>query len=83
MNLHLTTDHDNAVKWSNKVDVKRNTNANGLYLIATRKNDIIYDKPVYVGCAVLDLSKLHTMDVHYNVMQKQHGQKGTNHILRH
>jgi diphthamide synthase subunit DPH2 len=73
MNLHLTTDHDNAVKWFSRIDFKRNTHANGLYLIETHKNAIVYDKPVYVGCAVLDLSKLHMMDFHYNIVQKQHG----------
>ena len=33
MNLHLTTDHQNAIKWFSRVDFTRNTNANGLYLI--------------------------------------------------
>ncbi len=54
---------------------KNNTHANGLYLIETHKTEIVYDKPVYVGCCVLDLSKLHMMDFHYNVIQAQIGNK--------
>ncbi len=64
MNLHLTTDHENAVKWFSKPEFKNNTHAQGLYLIETYKTKIVYDKPVYVGCIVLDLSKLHLLLIH-------------------
>ncbi len=37
MNLHLTTDHDNAIKWFSKPEFKTNTHANGLYLMETYK----------------------------------------------
>jgi len=30
---------------------------------------------MYIGCAIVDLSKLHMMDVHYNVIQKQYGNR--------
>ena len=75
MNLHLTIDHENAAKWFSKPSFKRNTHANGLYLIETHKTRIVYDKPVYIGCAILDLSKLHMLDFHYNVIQKAFGDK--------
>jgi hypothetical protein len=75
MNLHLTTDHANAINWFSKPEFKTNTNAQGLYLIETHKTRIVYDKPVYVGCAVLDLSKLHMLDFHYNVIQAEFGDK--------
>jgi hypothetical protein len=58
MNLHLTTDPKNAIKRFSKCSFKNNTYANGLYVIETHKAKIIYNKPVYVGCAVLNLSKL-------------------------
>ena len=30
---------------------------------------------MYIGCAILDLSKLHMLDFHYNVIQKQFGNR--------
>jgi hypothetical protein len=75
MNLHLTTEHKNAIKWFSKVNFKKNTHANGLYLIETYKEKIVYDKPVYVGCAILDLSKLKMLEFHYDVIDKQFGNK--------
>ena len=34
------------------------------------KTEIEYDKPVYAGTSILDLSKLCMMDFHYNTIQK-------------
>ena len=44
---------------------------NGLYLIETYKEEIIYDKPLYVGSSILDLSKLCVMEFHYGVIEKE------------
>ena len=77
MNLHLTTDHKNAIKWFSKCSFKNNTNANGLYLIETYKEKIVHDKPVYVGCAFLDLSKLKMLEFRYAVIDKQFGNKAS------
>ena len=35
------------------------------------KKEIVYDKPIYVGTSVLDLSKLCMMDFHYNVINQE------------
>jgi hypothetical protein len=75
MNLHPTTDHKNAIKWFSNCSVKNNTHANGLYLIETYNEKIVYDKPVCVGCAILDLSKLKMLEFHYEVIDKQFGNK--------
>jgi hypothetical protein len=75
MNLHLTTDHNNAIKWFSKCSFQNNTYANGLYLIDTHKDTIVYDEPVYVGCAILELSKLKMLELHYDVIDKQFGNK--------
>ncbi len=82
MKLHLTIDPDNAIKWFSKIQFKRVTNANGLYLIETHKTRIVYDKPVYVGCAILDLSKLHMLQFHYDVIQKKLRGQSKNNIQR-
>jgi hypothetical protein len=75
MNLHLTTDRKNAIKWFSKCNFKNNTYANGLNLIETHREQIVYDKPVYIGCAILDLSKLKMLEFHYKVIDKQFGEK--------
>ena len=71
MDLHITTDHDNAVKWFSKINLKDCKYFDGLYLIEMFKKEIVYDKPIYVGTSVLDLSKLVMMDFRYNVIQKK------------
>ena len=75
MNLHLTVEHSNAIKWFSKCNFKKNTHANGLYMIETYKERIVYDKPVYIGCAILDLSKLKMLEYHYDVIDKQFGKR--------
>ncbi len=49
-------------------------------MIETNKTRIVYDKPVYVGCCILDISKIKMMDFHYNVIHKQFGEGGYNSI---
>ncbi len=49
---------------------KDSRDINGLHLIELYKQEIKYDKPIYVGCTILDLSKRTMMDFHYNVIHK-------------
>ena len=69
--LHLTTDETNAVKWFSKINFKTSKNFDNLHLIEMYKQEIVYDKPIYVGTSILDLSKLHMMNFHYNVINKE------------
>ena len=71
INLHLTTDETNAVKWFSKINFKSSKNFDNLHLIEMYKQEIVYDKPIYVGTSILDLSKLHMMNFHYNVIHKE------------
>jgi hypothetical protein len=71
MNLHLTTSDDNAVKWFSKPNLKDCFEFNGLYMIEMFKTEVFYDKPIYVGTSILDLSKLCMMKFHYEVINKQ------------
>lgn len=70
MNLHLTTNHDNAVKWFSKPNLKGCKMVNGIYMIEMFKNKVKLDKPIYIGTSILDLSKVCMMDFHYNVIEK-------------
>ena len=70
VNIHATTSDKNAEKWFSKNTFKQSRYCNGLYLIETFRPEIEYDKPVYVGTSILDLSKLHMMDFHYNIIEK-------------
>jgi hypothetical protein len=71
MDMHMTTDAQNAIKWFSKINLKDCKTIDGLYLIEMYKKEIVYDKPIYVGTSVLDLSKLCMMDFHYNAIHKE------------
>ena len=69
VSLHLTTNEKSAVKWFSKINFKTK-NFDNLHLIEMYKQEIIYDKPIYVGTSILDLSKLHMMKFHYEVIEE-------------
>jgi hypothetical protein len=69
--LHITPDEQNAVKWFSKMNFKTSKSIDNLHLIEMYKQEIIYDKPIYVGTSILDLSKLHMMNFHYNVINEE------------
>ena len=71
MSLHMTTDNANAIKWFSKINLKDCKEIDGLYLIEMYKQEIVYDKPIYVGTSILDLSKLCMMEFHYNTIHKE------------
>ena len=72
MNLRLTTEYDKCVKLFSSMYFKECSykNLNGLHLIELYREKVIYDKPIYVGTCILDLSKLHMMKFHYEVIHE-------------
>jgi hypothetical protein len=71
VNIHATTSEQNAVKWFSKIHMKGAKYFSGLYLIEMYKEEVLYDKPLYVGASILDLSKLCMMEFHYDVIEKE------------
>lgn len=61
-------------KWSNCVSFKGRTIINPELVIAERAMKTVkLDKPIYVGQAILDISKIHMYNHHYNVMKPRYG----------
>ena len=46
----------------------------------TYRKEIFYAKPIYVGTAILDLSKVCMMDFHYNIISNNFGVAITSYI---
>ena len=49
--------------------------SNDLVAVHMNKTQILYNKPIILGFSILELSKVHMYDFHYNVMKKKYGDK--------
>ena len=56
--MHLTIYRDIATKRFSSLEFKHANFIGGVYLTETYKTEVVYEKPVYVGCAILDISKV-------------------------
>ena len=63
----------NTIKPRFKGNTKRITD--NLVLQHLEKKTITLNKPIYLGISILDLSKLHMLEFHYDVMKKKYGDK--------
>jgi hypothetical protein len=70
MKMHITTSEDNAKKWFSKPTFKNCIEGCGIYMIEMYKDEVVLDKPIYVGTTILDLSKLEMMKFHYGVIER-------------
>ena len=70
IDMKLTVDRTLAVRWFSKLEFNHSTYIDGLYLIHMNRTNVILDKPIYVGCSILDISKLHMLKFHYGVISK-------------
>ena len=73
--VKVTSDPDKALKYCSRNTFKNGKEEDGMYYIELCKAQIVYDRPSYVGVAVLDLSKKVMLDFHYDFMTKQYGDK--------
>ena len=49
--------------------------AENLVAIHMRKTKIVFNKPIYIGMSILDISKDCMYDFYYNVMKEKYGEK--------
>ena len=75
-NIHLVDNRKQAIKLSNRPNFDRCTIFDkNLIAIHMKKTEIYFNKPVYVGQAILDLSKTLMFDFHYNYIKHKYGGK--------
>ncbi|XP_022172343.1 uncharacterized protein LOC111035131, partial [Myzus persicae] len=74
--VELVSSDDRLQKLINKTTFKHATAYHKNLSAITLENKIIkFDKPIYIGLAVLDISKTLMYDYHYNVMKRYYGEK--------
>ena len=74
--IHLIDNRKKAVKLSSRPNFDRCTIFDrNLIAVHMKKTEVYFNKPVYVGHAILDLSKTLMFDFHYNYIKKKYGNK--------
>ena len=75
-NVNLVDDRKLANKLSSKPNFERLTIFDeNLIAVHMKKTEVYFNKPIYVGQAILDLSKTLMFDFHYNDIRKKYGNK--------
>ena len=75
-NIELVDNRKKAVKLSSRPNFDRCTIFDrNLIAVHMKKTEVYFNKPVYVGQAILDLSKTLMFDFHYNYIKKKYGNK--------
>ena len=75
-NIHLIDNRKKALRLSSRPNFDRYTIFDkNLIAIHMVKTEVYFNKPVYVGQAILDLSKTLMFNFHYTYMKKKYGNK--------
>ena len=75
-NVILVDDRKKALKFTSKPNFDRATIFDEhLVAVHMKKTEVYFNKPIYVGQAVLDLSKTLMFKFHYNFIRKKYGDK--------
>ena len=75
-NIHLVDNRKTAISLSNKPNYDRCTIFDkNLIAVHMKNTEVYFNKPVYVGQAILDLSKTLMFDFHYNYIKNKYGSR--------
>ena len=75
-NIFLIDNRKKAAKLSSRPNFDRATIFDkNLIAVHMKKTEVYFNKPVYVGQAILDLSKTLMFDFHYNYIKKKYKEK--------
>jgi len=75
-NVHLVVNEKRAKSLVSRPSCQRwNIINEDLLFVDMLPNKILQDRPIAVGFTILDLSKAHMFDMHYNVIMKRYGEK--------
>ena len=75
-NIELVDNRRKAAKLTSRENFDRATIFDkNLIAVHMKKTEVYFNKPVYVGQAILDLSKTLMFDFHYNYIKKKYGKK--------
>ena len=78
-NITLVHNREKAVKLSSRPNFDRSTIFdNNLIAVHMKKTEVFFNKPVYVGQAILDLSKTLMFDFHYNYIKNKYPDNKSN-----
>ncbi|XP_072022382.1 uncharacterized protein [Amphiura filiformis] len=76
VDFHLVSTRAEARKLIAKPTFDRSTSFDeNLIGILMRKNSVYFNKPLYLGASILDISKTKMYDFHYNYIKKKYGDK--------
>ena len=76
VDVRLVTDREEGLKLAAKPNYDRTTVFDeNLAAIHMKRTKLTYNKPIYLGMCILDLSKTLMYDFHYNYIKKKYGSK--------
>ena len=76
VDVKLVNNREKAEKLSAKPNFKHcNIFCDDLVALHMKKTKLVFDKPVYLGMCILDLSKTKMYDYHYNYIKPKYGDK--------